>query len=153
MIPWRPPVGGWHVGKKQVFQDKRPILEAGVNAFLECNNDGYITCIKTLISEIEGIIRFQYLRDTHKGKAKLQTLLTHIIEKGREKTGSDVSLFLPLEFLSYLRDNVFADFNLETGQLDLSRHSSTHGVAKPEDYTKTKALQTILVLDQIYFYI
>jgi hypothetical protein len=138
---------------KQVFQDKKPILEAGVSAFLECNNAGYITCIKILMSEIDGIIRLQYLKDTHKGKVPLQQLLTHIIEKGRAKTGSDVSLFLPSEFLIYLRDNIFAEFNLETGQLDLSRHSSAHGVARPEDYTKEKALQTILVLDQIYFYI
>ncbi len=60
---------------------------------------------------------------------------------------------MPSAFLNYLKDIVFADFNLETGQLDLSRHSSSHGVAKAEDYTKAKALQTILVLDQIYFYI
>ena len=103
---------------------------------------------------MEGIIRLQYFRDTGKGKkVRLQDLLTHLVEKGKTKSGSDYSLFLPLPFLNYLKDIVFADFDLETGQVDLSRHSSSHGVAKAEAYTKTKALQAILVLDQIYFYI
>ncbi|GAH85189.1 unnamed protein product, partial [marine sediment metagenome] len=140
--------------KNQVFKDKQKILRAGINAFLRRDNDGYINCIKTLLSEVDGIIRLQYLSDTGKGKkVKLPELLTHLVEKGKTKSGSDSSLLLPLPFLKYLKDVVFSHFDLETEQIDLSRHSSSHGVAKAATYTKIRALQAILVLDQIYFYI
>lgn len=140
--------------RNKIFTEKKDILQAGFNAFLQGDNEGYINCIKNLLSEVDGIIRLQYLSDTGKGKyVKLQELLTHLVEKGKTKSGSDYSLFLPVSFFNYLKDVVFADFDLETRQVDLSRHSSSHGVAKAETYTKIKALQTILVLDQIYFYI
>ena len=139
---------------KQIFGDKKEILQAGINAFLRGDNEGYINCIKTLLTEVDGIIRLQYLSDTGKSKkVKLTELLTHLVEKGKTKSGSDYSLFLPLPFFNYLKDVVFADFDLEIGKVDLSRHSSSHGVAKAATYTKIRALQAILILDQIYFYI
>ncbi len=138
----------------QIFKDKQLLLEAGVNAYLRGDNHGFINCIKTLSSEIEGIIRFQYFSETGKGKnVHLRALLQHIIKKGKIKSGSDYSLLFPLPFLSYLKNIVFANFNLESGRVDLSRHSSSHGVANARDYTKIKALHMILILDQIYFYI
>ncbi len=138
----------------QIFKDKQPILEAGINAYIRGADDDFINCIKTLLPEIEGIIRFLYLDETGRGKkVRLQTLLQYIAKKGKIKSGSDYSLFLSLPFLSYLQNVVFANFNLEAGQVVLSRHSSSHGVANASDYTKIRALQTILILDQIYFYI
>ena len=136
----------------QLFQGKREILQAGINAFLRGDNEGYINCIKTLLPEVEGIIRYQYLKDTGTSGG-VKKLLPYLIEKGKEKSGSGDSLFLPLHFFKYLNDVVFANFNLETGHVELSRNTATHGVAKAEAYTKIRALQTILVLDQIYFYI
>ena len=103
---------------------------------------------------MEGIIRLQYHSETGKGKnVRLDELLTYIIGKGDEKGKSESSLLFPKTLLKYLNDVVYANFNLESGEVDLSRHSLSHGVAKPEDYTKYKALQVILLLDQIYFYI
>ncbi len=139
--------------RNPIFNDKKGILQAGIDAFLQGNDKGYINCIKTLLTEVEGIIRHQYLRDTEKGWVKEKALLSHLIERGKEKSGSSESLFLPLYFFKYLNDVVFSNFDLETGKVDLSRHSSSHGVAKAEAYTKTRALQVILILDQIYFYI
>jgi len=138
---------------KQIFGDKRGILQAGINAFLRGDSEGYINCINTLLPQVEGIIRFQYFADIGKSRVKGKKLLSYLIEKGKGKSGSGYSLLLPLPFLKYLNDVIFSDFDLETGKVNLSRHSSSHGVAKAEDYTKTKALQAILVLDQIYFYI
>ena len=139
---------------KDVFQQKRLIIEAGISSFLDGNSTGYINCINTLLPQVEGIIRIQYFTGTGKGrKVRLPELLRYLIEKGKTKGGCDDSLLLPLPFFEYLKDVVYCDFDLESGKLDLSRHSSSHGVARPEDYTKFKALQTILLLDQIYFYI
>ncbi|MFC1941201.1 hypothetical protein ACFLWL_02180 [Chloroflexota bacterium] len=138
--------------RNQIFEEKKDILQAGINAFLRGDNEGYINCIKNLLTEAEGIIRLQYLRDTGKSVG-VKKLLPYLLGKGRIKSISDYSLLLPLPFFNYLDDVVFSNFDLETGQVDLSRHSSSHGVAKAEAYTRIKALQAILVLDQIYFYI
>jgi hypothetical protein len=83
---------------------------------------------------------------------KSHHLMAHIVEKAKGKPGSDDSLLFPLPFLKYLQDVVFANFNVEAGDVDMSRNTSSHGVAAPAQYTKERALQLILILDQIYFY-
>lgn len=135
------------------FKEKEPLIKAGIEAYLSNNTSGFINCIKNLLTEIEGIIRYQYFHTTGEGKATFTDLLNYIVDKGKEKSDSEDSLFLPSQFLKYLKDVAFAAFDLESGKLDLSRHSSSHGVAKPHEYTKTKALQALLILDQVYFYI
>jgi hypothetical protein len=52
-----------------------------------------------------------------------------------------------------LNEVVFKDFDLKTGKVDLSRHAVSHGVADQKEYTKVKALQAILIIDQMYFYL
>jgi hypothetical protein len=140
--------------QNSIFLDKKQILMAGINSYLDDNEEGFITCIKTLLPEIEGIIRLQYFSETGKGKdVCVPDLISHIIKKGSAKTGSELSLFLPRAFFEYLKDCVFAKFDLEAGKVSLSRHTSSHGVARTEDYSKIRALQMILILDQVYFYI
>lgn len=139
--------------KNQIFSDKKTLIEAGVNAYLQNNRDGYVNCIKNLWTEIEGILRKLYHSETGKGDGvKSSDLIAHIVEKAKSKSDSDYSLLLPLPFLKYLQDVVFANFNVETGKVDMSRNASSHGVADADQYTKDRALQLILVLDQIYFY-
>jgi hypothetical protein len=139
---------------KEIFNSKKTILMAGINAFLKRDDEGYINCIKTLLPEIEGIIRMQYFADTRKCKnISIKKLLGYIVDKGKQKFGSDYSLLFPIQFFDYLNDVIFAEFDLSRGDVKLSRHSSGHGVAKPDDYTKVKAFQMILILDQISFYI
>jgi len=139
--------------KNQIFSDKKTLIEAGINAYLQDSQDGYVNCIKNLWTEIEGILRKLYHSETGKGDGiKSSDLISHIIQKAKTKSGSDYSLLLPLPFLKYLEDVVFANFNVETGKVDMSRNASSHGVADAELYTKARALQLVLVLDQIYFY-
>ncbi|HLD27092.1 MAG TPA: hypothetical protein VJB63_04005 [Patescibacteria group bacterium] len=139
--------------KNQIFSDKKSLIEAGVNAYLQNNQDGFVNCIKNLWTEIDGILRKLYHSETGKGDGvKSSDLISHIVEKAKTKSVSDHSLLLPLPFLKYLQDVVFANFNVETGSVDMSRNASSHGVAEPDQYTKDRALQVILVLDQIYFY-
>lgn len=139
---------------KPLFADKKIILESGIDSYLKGDDQGFISCIKTLLPEIEGIIRLHYFEETGKGKnVKVPELISHIVEKGKIKTGSEFSLFFPRAFFKYLKESIFPNFDLEQGNISLSRHTSSHGVAKAEDYTKVRALQMILILDQIYFYI
>lgn len=139
--------------KKQVFVEKKNLIEAGINAYLQNTQGGFVNCIKNLSSEIEGILRNMYLSETGKGNnIKSSELIEFITKKAKDKTGSDYSLLLPLPFLKYLKNVVFSNFNIETGEVDMSRNSSSHGVAKINQYTKERALQFILIIDQIYFY-
>lgn len=137
-----------------IFREKRKLLQAGINAFLRRTESDYINCIKNLYSEMEGILRLLYFQDTGKGSEVGQKqLIPYLIETGKRTAKSDDSLIFPEQFLTYLTTHVFGDFNLETGSVELSRHSSSHGVAAAEGYTEAKALQALLTLDQIYFYL
>lgn len=140
--------------KNPIFSEKRPIIETAINAYVRNTEEGFITCIKIIFTELEGILRLNLFNETGKGKdVYVRDLINHIVNKGKNKTGSEISLFLPRYFLKYLENSVFSQFDIEAGTVSLSRHTSSHGVAKTEDYTKCRALQMILILDQIYFFI
>ena len=141
--------------EKPIFQEKQQLLQAGIDAFLQGNESGHINCIKNLYTEIEGIMRLLYFRDTGKGsRIGQKELIDHLANIGKRLTeNDDQSLLLPQQFLEYLTESVFTNFNLETGTVELSRHSASHGVATAKDYTEVKALQTLLTLDQICFYL
>jgi hypothetical protein len=51
-----------------------------------------------------------------------------------------------------MREVLFRHFDLEAGDVALSRHSSAHGVADAGKYTRDRALQAILTLDQMAYY-
>ncbi|HNX10582.1 MAG TPA: hypothetical protein PKI61_00335 [bacterium] len=139
--------------KNQIFSDKKSLIEAGVNAYLRNNQEGFVHCINTLYPQVEGILRKLYQAETGKGNGvKSPELISYIIKKAKIKSGSDYSLLLPLPFLEYLKDVVFSNFNIETGKTEMSRNTSGHGIAEVNQYTKERALQLILILDQIYFY-
>jgi hypothetical protein len=138
---------------KEPFNGRRPIIQAGINAYLRNDSEGHILCLKTVLPEIEGILRDLHHSEkgTHTGKTK--HLTEHLGEKALAKAGSSSSLLLPTSFVCYLQSVVFRNFDLATGDVSMSRHSAAHGVAKPEQYTRSRALQAILSLDQIYFYL
>jgi len=137
----------------RIFNDKKPIIMAGIEAYLKETDADYITSIKTLYSEIEGIIRINYVNDNPGKRPSFRDLSSYVNQKAGVKFASDNSLGFPDVFFEYLKEVVFKEFNLDTGQVDLSRHSVSHGVAKSGDYNQMKALQGILVLDQMSFYI
>ena len=139
--------------EKSLFQEKQRLIQAGIEAFLGGTGSGYINCIKTLYSEIEGIMRSLYLEDSGERTRHIQKLIDRLIEVGERRVEDDQSLLLPQYFSRYLVENIFKEFDLETGEVDLSRHSALHGVALGEDYKPERALQAVLTLDQIYFYL
>lgn len=135
-----------------IYKSKKKLIQTGLLAYLEDNKQGFISCIKNLNPEIEGVLRAAYFAD--KGPVKklnAEQLIDHIIEKASNSSSHD-SLLLPAAFLTYLKDVLFANFDATKGNIEISRNSSGHGVAEARKYTKTRALQTILVLDQLYFY-
>lgn len=138
--------------KNSLFKSKQKILEAGIEAYLLGTETGYINCVKTLYSEIEGIVRISYVNE--KGKdPSFAELIDYTKQKTEGKFGPRESLGFSDIFYRYLNEVVFRNFDLTTGQVDLSRHTVSHGVADQTKYTKNKALQAILILDQMYFYL
>lgn len=136
-----------------IFKEKQSILNAGIKAYLQDSKEGIINCIKTLLPEIEGIMRHQHFLDKGFDSNKSEQLIKHAAEKAEIKAQSKYSLFCISHFAEYLQKVIFPNFDLATDQVALSRHTSSHGLAKSDQYTKVRALQCILILDQIYFYI
>ena len=91
--------------------------------------------------------------DTKSYTNKTDELLKHLKEKGLEKTKNKEPLIFPDFFSDFLQNYLFPKFNLVKNNIDLSKHTSGHGVAEAESYTKERALQAILILDQIFFYL
>lgn len=142
--------------RNPVIAEHRAIFEAGVNAFLAGNEAGQILCIKTIGSEIEGILRRQQSQDTGGGQRSLKPAIAHIVGRGRARAASPRSLFLPDAFRQFLEANIFGQFDQAVATtavtIPLNRHSSSHGAAEPATYTRARALQMILVVDQLAFY-
>jgi hypothetical protein len=137
---------------KKILLDKRPIIESGIQAFIQGTEAGNINSIKTLYSEIEGILRILYHEQTGKDPSFKQ-LKQFVHDLARRSFTSKSSLGFPDGFYDYIDTIIFASFDLNTGKIDLSRHSVSHGVATPSLYTRSRALQGVLCLDQIYFYL
>ena len=138
--------------RNSIFLDKKNILNAGLNAYLAKTSEQTINCIKNLSSEIEGIIRLDF-HLSHGRKPTMRELKEYILSCGKNKFSDGDSLGFPGLFFRYLNDVIFKDFDVEKDEIPLSRHSVSHGIAEVGDYSRERALQLILTLDQIYFYI
>jgi hypothetical protein len=138
---------GWW--RHAALADRRPILEPALEAF---KRGEAVSTIKILLTEIEGVIRDAYVAALGE-TAKLTKLLDFLIERGVANS-SRTSTYFPLQFLGYLQQYTFADFDLGTGAgVSATRHGVSHGAAKAGDYTMRRALQAILTVDQIRFYL
>lgn len=138
--------------QNSLFARNRKIIQAGINSYLTNTEDGYISAVKTLATELEGIIRVAYHQDFGK-KPNFRELKEYISNQGKNKFSSLDSLCFPDKFLDYLNDYVFRDFDVQAGYAPESRHSVAHGVAHDDIYTQEFALKLILTLDNIYFFL
>lgn len=137
---------------KPIFDEKRKIIEAGIRSYLQRDESGWIACLKTLLSEIEGIITLQRYGETGSYTPRSDKFLEFLKNKGQSQAGHDDSLMLPDFFIDYLK-TYFSTFDVPTDKLDLSRNTAGHGIADAKKYTRARALQSILTLDQIYFFL
>ncbi|MFA6535802.1 MAG: hypothetical protein WCT25_00030 [Candidatus Paceibacterota bacterium] len=128
----------------------KTVLQAGLDAFK--GNDP-VSSIKNIMTEIEGVLADVHLAE--KGStAKTKALLKHAVEKGVKKVDGEASLFFPSNFLEYLLKVAYPDFDPNAPEVaGASRHTVGHGYAAGETYTQARALQVILTLDQIVFYL
>lgn len=133
--------------KKSAFSAKQPLIEAGIEQVLRRTPTDTIGAIKTLYSELEGLLRVGY-RAT-KG-TKTTELVGKVKTDGKAKFDAIEPLGFPKLFSSYLSKVVFAGFD-PAEEVDLTRDSALHGVASVEKYTRYRAVQLLLILDQLHF--
>jgi len=135
---------------KPHFSGKAQLLRAAIAAFNNCEP---IATIKILLTEIEGILNEAHRAANDGQGAKLKKLLEFAEASAERKAGGSNTLLFPKAFSRYLKEYTFADFNptTQTGTAN-SRHAVGHGAASEKSYTLTRALHTILTLDQLAFY-
>ena len=133
-----------------IYKKKKDLLSAGLDAYNRGGAGDEILCIKNLISEIEGILKLDYKVRTGKRPPK------HAVDTLNHESGLSIeldSLIFPHHFNSYLREKIFGGCDLMRPDLKISRHSATHGLADSSEYKRVFALQVILTLDQIHFFL
>lgn len=129
--------------------NKKSILESGVSLYFSNTKEGYLASIKILITEIEGILRIAF-KDEIKN-----TKITSFIEKLKElnfkKYNTDISLVIPTQFIDYISNSIFGNFN--DINIPDNRNSISHGVAHEGQYTWQRALQIILTIDHLVYFL
>ena len=134
-----------------VLLEKKKIINAGLQAYKEGSDAQVINCIKNLISEVEGTVRLHFHRNFGR-RPTTKEFKEHVSNQAKAAFPSSGSLAFPELFSDYLAAFLFRPFDLRSEQVELSRHSVTHGVANPGEYTRMRALQVVLCLDQIHYY-
>ena len=136
--------------KNEIFRDKQALLEAGIHAYLSGDDQGTINCISNLTPQIEGIIYLDYHRKMGNAPTTAQWR-KYLEQRANESFPDPWSLGFPGRFLEYVKNVFLRSFDIESGDVELSRHSVAHGVACRESFTRIRALQLILTLDQIRY--
>lgn len=130
------------------FADRALILESAVKSFKARDP---VATIKTILTEVEGIMADAYHRETGEHTSRIEKLLAFVVEYANGKLGAKDTLLFPTDFARYLKDYTYAGFT--RGQANtISRNSVGHGAASAEQYTMTRALQALLTVDQLAFY-
>jgi hypothetical protein len=130
------------------YEARRALLSEGVKLFSESRP---IPSIKTLMTEIEGILRERHIPSTP-GRQGINKVLSAAFEDVI-KFGGDDTIYFPEQFINYLNSSVFGHFDPDAPGSEATRNTISHGRAPAEVYTPVRALQAILILDQINRYI
>jgi hypothetical protein len=108
----------------------------------------YTSCLSVLIPRIEGVMRALFVRRAPGVRVAQGPLVSNLV------ANRDVrSVLLPNRFEAYLREVYFRNFDQETGDVSLSRHSHGHGASVESDYDYIRSTAAFLTLDQIYYYL
>lgn len=133
---------------KPHFASREVVLRSAVKNFLAKDP---VAVIKTIVTEIEGILNEAYRTQNGVG-AKGKALREFAVALAERKAGNPYTLLMAKPFAEYLEKRMFADFDPLAGNGDAaSRHAVGHGEAKAESYTQVAALQALLTLDQFAF--
>lgn len=131
------------------LKEREAILRPAINAF---KNSEPVTVIKIILSEIEGVMSDAYLQVHGERPYRVKKLPNFMIEQAEQRAGGKDTLFFPIEFGMYLKNYTYADFKPDDIGTAGSRHAVSHGRVASTQYTMARALQALLTLDQLAFY-
>ncbi|TKD22346.1 hypothetical protein FBT96_06760 [Rhodobacter capsulatus] len=131
------------------FIERKDILRSAIDRFKARDP---VPVIKIILSEIEGIMADAFYRATGEHTARIDRLLSHVVEAAEQQAGQADTLLFPSAFARYLRDYTYAGFTPGLRSEAVSRNAVGHGVASSDQYTMVRALQALLTLDQLAFY-
>ncbi|ATI79952.1 hypothetical protein [Sphingobium yanoikuyae] len=131
------------------LKEREMILRPAINAF---KNSEPVTVIKIILSEIEGVMSDAYFQVHGERPYRASKLPGFMIEQAEQRAGGKDTLFFPVEFGQYLKDYTYADFKPDDLGTAGSRHAVSHGRVPGSQYTMARALQALLTLDQLAFY-
>ncbi|AJC80189.1 hypothetical protein IE4803_CH03006 [Rhizobium etli bv. phaseoli str. IE4803] len=136
--------------EKPSLKAKETILRPALNAYQAKEP---VSVIKIILTEIEGVMAEAYFHVKGERTRQMKKLLAFMIDLAEERAGGKDTLFFPADFGRYLVRYTYRNF--EPGDTDSggSRHAVGHGAAPSDQYDMTRALQAILTLDQLAFYI
>jgi hypothetical protein len=136
--------------KGSLLSRRKDVLKPALGAFKRRNP---ASCLKIVLTEIEGILQDLHIGEQGSGLSTKE-LLAFAANRGAQKASDPNSLLFPQEFLRYMRGYTYARFDPRKAEASaVSPHSVAHGRAMAKAYTMERALQSILTLDQINFYI
>lgn len=130
------------------FASRRDALEEGVKLFAEGR---YLASIKTLMAEIEGVLRDRHVPRSQ-GRQGIEKVLSIAFEEVLNTAGPG-TMYFPEQFVAYLKGSIFAPFDPEQPATEATRNTVMHGKAPAASFTAARALQIILALDQINRYL
>ena len=133
--------------KHSVFLPHIDILERSIDRFLD---DDYISCTGLLFPRIEGILRTHHSGlGTHKSPSSKNLTESAVADKLK----TDISLLLPHRFDDYLTEVYFKDFDPNSPDIGVSRHSVSHGVADASKFNQKSAVIGILIIHQLFYFL
>jgi hypothetical protein len=95
--------------------------------------------LKIILTEIEGVLQDAYIGEQGHG-ASAKELLTYAVNKGIEKAGDHHSLLFPVQFLRYMRDYTYAQFDPKKPQAHVMRATALDMVERPRLRTRWSGL-------------
>lgn len=136
--------------ERPLLQNKKLILEPALKAH---KAQEPVSVIKIVLSEIEGVMSDAHFAATGQRTHRIEKLCAFLISQAEERAGGKDTLFFPVQFGEYLRDYTYSGFQPGDAGRAGSRHAVGHGAVPAEQYTMVRALQALLTLDQLTFYL
>jgi hypothetical protein len=134
--------------KNNLFAQHFEVLKQATERFLA--ND-YISANSIIYPRIEGIMRTHHLMTSQEVKPTQSNLVSAVVRSRAEERHAH-SMLLPNNFLRYMREVYFANFDTKSPNI-LSRHSIAHGVVSAETLSLKGAVIGLLILDQLSLFL
>ncbi len=135
--------------RMSAFGPHLEIVETAINHFL---NGDYVSCTSLLYPRIEGILRTHHrsIRPPVKGKPTSSKLASSAVAAKRDDLEFQ-SLVLPERFETYLNQVYFRSFKPDDSEIEVSRHSVSHGEVPVEKLNLKSSVVSILIVHQLFY--